>query len=115
MFGVFPASEQDSLRQQLSLVLLAVVAQRLLRANEGRGMVPAVEVLNVTGAVSNLIRTGRTEQIYSAMETGAEQGMRTMEQDLAELVKKGRISVDTARLAARHPANLDAWLSRRGG
>ena len=112
MIGAFPASEQDSLRQQLSLVLKAVVAQRLLPRKQASGMVPAVEILNITSAVSNLIRTGRTEQIYSAMETGGEQGMRTMEQDLAGLVSDGTIDVGTARLAAHHSANLDAWLER---
>ncbi|MHC4932685.1 MAG: type IV pilus twitching motility protein PilT, partial [Planctomycetota bacterium] len=65
MIGVFPADEQKSVRQQLSLVLREVVTQRLVPRQGVAGMIPAVEILKVTSAVANLIRTGRSEQIYS--------------------------------------------------
>jgi twitching motility protein PilT len=115
VIGVFPADEQRSVRQQLSLVLREVVTQRLLPRRDGDGLLPAVEILKVTKAVANLIRTGRSEQIYSAMEAGGELGMRTLEQDLASLVRRGRVDVAAARSAAHHPENLDAWLGRPDG
>ncbi|MHC4972576.1 MAG: type IV pilus twitching motility protein PilT [Planctomycetota bacterium] len=118
MIGVFPADEQKSVRQQLSLVLRQVVTQRLLPRCDARGMVPAVEILKVTNAVANLIRTGRSEQIYSVMETGGEHGMRTLEQELASMVRGGRVARETAYLAAHHPENLGQLLSAsavRGG
>jgi twitching motility protein PilT len=112
MIGVFPADEQRSIRQQLSLVLREVVTQRLLPRAEGHGMVPAVEVLKVNTAVSNLIRTGRSEQIHSVMEASTGDGMCTYEQALARLVGDGLIEEDVARRAARSVGNLEAWLGR---
>ena len=106
MIGVFPADEQDSIRQQISLVLRQVVTQRLLPRRGAKGMVPAVEVLKVNAAVGNLIRTGRSEQIYSVMETSAGEGMRTLEQELARLVGEGRVTGAAARRAAHRPASL---------
>jgi twitching motility protein PilT len=110
--AVFPAGEQDSMRRQLSLVLRAVVAQHLLaatgpapgRAGSGTARVPASEILVVTPAVANLIATGRSVQIYSAMETGAAAGMQTLEQDLARLWAAGRIGETAALAMARSPA-----------
>jgi twitching motility protein PilT len=115
MIGVFPADEQRSVRQQLSLVLRHVVTQRLVKRQDKPGLVPAVEILAVTSAVANLIRTGRSEQIYSAMEGGAEHGMQTLEQALAELVARGTIGREDARRVAHHPADLDQWLARGAG
>ena len=110
--GLFPASEQDSVRQQLSMVLRAVIAQKLLVKSEEDGRIPAVEILRVTTAVANLIRTGRTEQIYSMMEAGAQHGMRTMEQDLARLTAQGAIHGTVARRAARNVETFEQWMGR---
>ncbi|RMH37661.1 MAG: PilT/PilU family type 4a pilus ATPase [Nitrospirae bacterium] len=101
MIGLFPAGEQESVRHQLSMVLRAVVAQRLLPTRTGIGRVPAVEILRVTPAVANLIRTGKPQQIYSAIEAGTAHGMQTMEQSLAGLVRDGFVSYETARMLAR--------------
>ncbi len=112
MIGVFPADEQRSIRQQVSLVLRAVVTQRLVPRRTGRGLVPAVEILKVTNAVGNLIRTGRTEQIYSVMEGSGALGMRTLEQEVASLVARGVIAESEGRKVAHHADALDQWLSK---
>ncbi len=115
MVGVFPADEQDAIRQQLALVLRAVVNQRLLVADGDAAIahdsnspeekrhtrVVASEVVMVTQAVSHLILSSRSAQIYSAMESGGSLGMQTLEQDLARLWAKGVISERTAIAAAK--------------
>lgn len=115
MVSVFPANEQDGIRRQLSFVLRAVVTQQLLicdgpgpsRRSGGRhhrrSRVVASEVLVVNGAVANLIATGKSSQIYSAMEVGGAQGMQTLEQDLARLHVAGHISEATALAFAPNP------------
>jgi twitching motility protein PilT len=92
----FPLGNQPQIRQQLSLSLLAVVAQQLVPTRDGQGRWPAVELLNASHPVRNLIRKGDDHQLYSAMSTGKADGMVTMEQSLAELVKAGRITRETA-------------------
>ncbi len=107
LVSVFPADEQDGIRRQLSLVLRGVVAQRLLPALSSEGSVRRVassEILINTPAVANLIATGKSAQIYSAMETGTASGMQTLEQDLARLWVAGRIDGQTAAAMARNPA-----------
>lgn len=122
LISVFPADEQDGIRRQLSLVLRAIVAQHLLVADgtaanghangrsaeapPRRSRVVASEVLLVNPAVANLIATAKSNQIYSAMETGAGMGMQTLEQDLARLWVAGRISETTAVAMARNPSIL---------
>lgn len=110
--SVFPAGEQEGVRKQLSLVLRAIVAQQLLLADgphastgpQGRrGRVALSEVLGMNPAVAHLIASGKTTQIYSAMEVGGGQGMQTFEQDLARLLVGGLISETTALAFARNP------------
>jgi len=87
----FPESEQAQIRAQLSLSLLAVFAQRLVRGRDGR-LVLASEILYNTHAVANTIREGHIHQLYSAMETGRKHGMWTMNQALEDLRARGVIS-----------------------
>lgn len=106
LVSVFPSDEQDGIRRQLALVLRGIVAQRLLPAvtnGAAARRVACSEVLVSTPAVANLIATGKSSQIYSAMETGAAQGMQTFEQDLARLWVGGRIGELTAFAMARNP------------
>jgi len=110
MVGMFPSNEKDAARHQLSMVLRAVIAQRLLRRRDGQGLVPAVELLRVNPAVANLIRTGRTQQIYSSMEAGAAAGMQTLEQALARRVVEGAVEVEEARKLARDTGTFEQWL-----
>jgi twitching motility protein PilT len=114
MLGAFPAAEQETIRHQLSMVLQAVVAQRLLPRADGQGRVPAVEILRITKAVSHLIRTKRSEQIYSTMETGSADGMQTMEQSLKELVVGGLLDVKEAMRVARDRQLFESRLQLAG-
>jgi len=92
----FPAGNQPQIRGQLSLALLAIVAQQLLPAADGTGRYPAVEIMVATHAIRNLIRKGEDHQIYTTVGTGRAEGMITMEQSLTEMVRAGRIERDTA-------------------
>ncbi len=92
----FPSSNQPQIRQQLSLALLAVVAQQLVPSAGGAARYPAVELLTASTGVRNLIRKGDDHQLYTAISTGRAEGMITMEQSLAEMVRSGRISRETA-------------------
>lgn len=91
----FPSSNQQQIRQQLSLALLGVVAQQLVPSSGG-ARYPAVEILMATTGVRNLIRKGEDHQLYTALSTGRAEGMITMEQSLAEMTRSGRITQDTA-------------------
>jgi twitching motility protein PilT len=92
----FPAAHQGQMRQQLSLALLAVIAQQLVPADNGIDRYPALEVMTATDAVRNLIRKGDDHQLRSQLTISRADGMMTMEQSLAELVRTGRISRETA-------------------
>ena len=116
MIGVFSAEEQLAIRQQLSMVLRAVVAQHLLPVADGDGRVPLAEVMFVTSAVANLIRTSKPSQIYSLMEIGSSEGMLTADFALAELVYRNQILEEDGRRLARDPAAMVSRLQRlRGG
>jgi twitching motility protein PilT len=91
----FPAANQPQIRQQLSLALLAVVAQQLALGVDGTRY-PAVEIMIATDAVRALVRKGDDHQLRSQISTGRADGMMTMEQSLADLVRAGRITQDTA-------------------
>ena len=107
MVDPFPAAQQNQVRGQISMSLLGVISQRLLPRTDGRGRVPAVEVLRNTTAVAHLIREGRSPQIYAIMETHAKEGMRTMDAALKDLFLRGLISYDEAAGRMRNPTMLD--------
>jgi twitching motility protein PilT len=111
--GVFPGEEQDAIRQQLSMVLRAVVTQHLLPAKTG-GRLPVLEILIITPAVANLIRNYRPQQIYSAMESGRTLGMRTLDFALAERVREKLLDGQVARRFARNPAAFDEMIKVGG-
>ena len=94
IIDVFPAHQQDQIRTQLAAALQGVVSQTLCKRANGRGRVVATEVMLATPAIRNLIREGKTHQIYSAMQAGASQGMHTMDQHLAELVRSSKITYE---------------------
>jgi twitching motility protein PilT len=106
ILDTFPSGYQSQIRQQLSLALLAVISQQLLPAANGIGRYPAVEILVATSAMRNLIRRGDDHQLRANIETGRSEGMLTMEQSLAELVRAGRVSRDTAFAHCNHPEDL---------
>jgi len=102
---VFPAEEKDMVRAMLSESLRAVISQTLLKKNGG-GRVAAHEIMIGTPAIRNLIRENKIAQMYSAIQTGQQYGMQTLDQNLAEMVKKGVVSKQEAKTKA---ANKDAF------
>ncbi len=105
IIDVFPAAEKDMIRAMLSESLKAVIAQTLLKKNGG-GRVAAHEIMIGTPAIRNLIRENKIAQMYSAIQTGQQFGMKTLDQDLAELVKKNVVSRQEALSKC---ANKDAF------
>lgn len=101
LVSVFPAGEQESIRRQLSLVLRGIFAQHLLPPRiPGSRRVACGELLFSTPAIANLIATGRSQQIYSAIELGAGLGMQTLARSLADLVGRGVVDERAAALVA---------------
>lgn len=96
MIDVFPAHQQPQVRAQLANILMAICAQRLVPAIGG-GRVVAAEIMIANAAIRSLIRDGKTYQIDTSIQTGAEQGMQTMDRTLAKLVQTGVITYDSAR------------------
>lgn len=102
----FPGTQQDQIRVQLAGSLAGIFSQRLIPRISG-GMVPAYELLINNSAVSNLIRESRTHEIQTLIETGLEQGMIDMNRSLAELVKRGEITVENAFAYSIDPKALE--------
>jgi twitching motility protein PilT len=105
VIDVFPAGEKDMVRSMLSESLQAVVSQVLLR-KKGGGRVAAFEIMRGTGAIRNLIREDKVAQMYSTIQTGASQGMVTLDQSLKNLVDQGLVHADVARAKAKSPENF---------
>ena len=103
LIGVFPPDQQGQVRTMLSESLRAVVSQRLVTRADGTGRVPALEILVVNKAVSNLIRENKTFQIRSILQTGAAQGMCLLDGSLETLVKQSVITREEARRHAEEP------------
>lgn len=102
---VFPAEEKSMVRSMLSESLQAVISQTLLKKSNG-GRVAAHEIMIGTPAIRNLIREDKVAQMYSAIQTGANIGMQTLDQCLQNLLSKGHITRDTAREKAKVPENF---------
>jgi twitching motility protein PilT len=110
VIDVFPPHQQEQVRVLLANTLEAIIAQQLLTKYGGQGRVPSVELLIVNSGVRNLIREGKTHQIYSLMETGADQGMQTMDKALANLCRRGLISHEEASSRAMDIDNFNRWM-----
>jgi twitching motility protein PilT len=106
IIDVFPPSQQQQVRVQLSVALQGIVTQQLLPTADGAGRVAACEVLLATPAIRNLIREGKTHQIYSSLQTGASLGMQTMDAALATLVRSGKITQKLAEARSSTPDEL---------
>jgi twitching motility protein PilT len=106
MIDVFPAHQQQQIRTQLSTTLQGIVTQQLLPRADGPGRVVACEILVATPAVRNLIREGKTHQIYSLMQAGAKYGMQSMDQHLADLVKRNLVALEIAEERCANPEDL---------
>ncbi|WP_310491599.1 type IV pilus twitching motility protein PilT [Dechloromonas sp.] len=103
---VFPAAEKEMVRSMLSESLRAVISQTLLKTKDGTGRVAAHEIMIGTPAIRNLIRENKIAQMYSAIQTGQNFGMQTLDQNLVDLVRRNVVSSAEARFKA---ANKDAF------
>jgi twitching motility protein PilT len=103
---VFPAEEKEMVRAMLSESLQAVISQTLLKTKDGSGRVAAHEIMIGTPAIRNLIREAKIAQMYSAIQTGSNVGMQTLDQNLTDLVRRNVISSSAARFAAKIPENF---------
>jgi twitching motility protein PilT len=103
---VFPSDEKEMVRAMLSESLQAVISQSLLKTKDGSGRVAAHEIMLGTPAIRNLIRESKIAQMYSAIQTGSNLGMQTLDQNLTDLVRRNVISAAAARAAAKIPDNF---------
>ncbi len=106
LIDVFPPHQQDQIRVQIASTIQGIVSQQLLPTRDGRGRCVACEVLVPTPAVRNLIREGKTHQIYTVMQTGTKFGMQTMDAALADLVRRRLITRELAERQSSNPEDL---------
>ena len=106
IIDVFPPAQQGQVRAQLAIGLQGIVTQTLIPTADGVGRCVAAEVLVPTPGVRNLIREGKTHQIYSLIQTGGQHGMQTMDASLAGLVRDGKITMASAESRSSEPAEM---------
>lgn len=109
---VFPPEQQQQIRMQLSVVLVGVLSQTLLPNAQGTGRVAAFELMVATPSVRNLIREGKTHQLYMDIQTGAEYGMQTLDSCLLNLVRKGLVDFEDAIAKASNPREFEQRAQR---
>jgi twitching motility protein PilT len=114
IIDVFPPHQQHQVRMQLSIALQGIVTQQLLPTADGSGRVCASEVLVPTPAIRNLIREGKTHQIYSAVQTSGAIGMQTMDAHLAQLVRAGTITRELAQRRSSVPEEFKRLIGGEG-
>ena len=107
MIDVFPPHQQEQTRIQVANTIIAILAQQLLPVPGNRGRVVASEILIANPAVRKIIRSGKTEQLFSTMQTGWEQGMVTMDKSLKTLYQQGLISFEDAISRCKYPLEFD--------
>jgi twitching motility protein PilT len=107
---VFPPTQQAQIRQQLALSLNAIIAQQLVPRADGRGRVPAIEVMHASFPVRSHIRNDHLQKLYNEITLGKRLGMTSFEESLAQLVKEGAIDLEEARVRSSHPEELDTRL-----
>ena len=112
IIDVYPPHQQAQARTQLSLVLVGIMAQVLLRKKDGSGRVAACEVLACTPAVSHMIRAHELPQIYTSIQTGASEGMCTLNSSLLQLYRSGEIARETALHKSTRQKELIEHLGR---
>ncbi|MEN6430617.1 MAG: type IV pilus twitching motility protein PilT [Coriobacteriales bacterium] len=113
IIDVFPPHQQQQVRMQLSGTLEGVLSQVLLRSSDGKSRVLAMEIMLGIPAISNLIREGKTHQMATIIQGGAQLGMQTLDQHLKTLVSAGRITYEEAMSKAQEPRELAQMLGRR--
>ena len=109
IIDMFPSNQQDQVRVQLAGSLAGIFSQRLVPKISG-GLVPAYELLINNNAISNLIREGRTHEIGAVIQTSSQEGMVDMDRSLAELVRKGEVTVEDAYERAFDQKTFERYL-----
>ncbi len=115
IIDVFPPTQQAQVRQQLAISLNAIVVQHLLPRSDNKGRAVAVEVLLNNTAVRNHIRNEKLQQLASEITLGRRQGMISLEESLAQLVRDGLITADDARVRSSRPDELESFLRVKTG
>lgn len=113
IIDVFPPHQQQQVRMQLSNTLEGVLSQVLLRSTDGRGRTMAMEIMLGIPAISNLIREGKTHQMETIIQGGAQLGMQTLDQHLKNLLTAGKITFEEAISKAKNPRELAAMVGRK--
>jgi twitching motility protein PilT len=103
---VFPAAEKEMVRAMLSESLIGVISQTLCKTKDGSGRLAAHEIMLGTAAIRNLIREAKIAQMYSSIQTGNSMGMQTLDQNLADLVRRNLVAPAEARSKAKFPENF---------
>lgn len=111
IIDVFPTHQQQQIRMQLSVNLVGVISQTLVKRKDGRGRIAAYEALVATNAIRNLIRENKSFQINSMIQTGMKQKMQTLDQSLANLVGAGLVSFDDAQYKSKDPGEFGRLVS----
>ena len=112
LIDVFPPHQQEQIRVQLGGALQGVLCQQLLKTIDGQGRVAATELMIATPAIRNLIREGKTHQMYSSIQAGKSHGMVTMDQSLATLVQAGKVTYDAALERCNNVADFNRLCGR---
>ncbi|MEN6546146.1 MAG: type IV pilus twitching motility protein PilT [Armatimonadia bacterium] len=113
VIDVFPPHQQQQVRMQLSVNIVGVLSQALIKTRDKQGRVAAFEIMEAIPAIRNLIREGKTHQIGSSIQTGQKRGMMTLDQSLVELVARGIADYESARDKAHDYDAFDEMLERR--
>lgn len=111
LIDIFPPDQQQQIRMQLSLVIEAVLVQTLLPKREGKGRVAAFEIMVANTAVRNLIRDKKAHELHNVMQLSAKDGMQTLDQSLAGLVRQNIVSLEEALLKSSNPERLQKLLA----
>jgi len=112
IIDVFEPDQQQQIRMQLSVTLLAVISQTLLPRKDMEGRLAAFEIMICTPAIRTLIREGKTYQMYTDIQTGAQFGMQTLDSHLLKLALKGYVDYDVARLRSSNPSDFEVRYKR---
>lgn len=111
IIDVFPTYQQQQVRLQLAGTIQAIVTQQLLPTIDGSSRIPAAEIMVATAAIRNMIREGKTHQVYSAMQAGGQHRMQTMDHSIAALYKAGYVSYEVAIARCHNKEEIERLLS----
>jgi len=110
VIDIFPPNQQPQIRLQFSQAIIAVLSQTLLPRATGKGRIAAFEIMTGNSAVKNLVREGKTFELHSVMQLSSAEGMQTLDQALAELVKRKIVTLEEAKMKSSHPDRIKKLL-----